>query len=84
MQSRLKTLDAVWLREVARVAPEWMVGEQTPPDWGAPVNQRQRLFEALARAMIAQDDPLLLFLDDLQWCDYVTGACGWCNGHGRR
>jgi hypothetical protein len=34
--------------------------------------QRQRLFEALARALLTLNDPLLLFLDDLQWCDHDT------------
>ena len=74
LQSRLKTLDGVWLREVARVAPELMAGQQTQPDRDAPVDRRQRqhLFEALARTMTAQREPLLLFLDDLQWCDQDT------------
>jgi len=74
LQSRLKALNAVWLREVARVAPELMVGQQTPPDRDAPVDRRQRqhLFEALARTMTAQREPLLLFLDDLHWCDQDT------------
>jgi tetratricopeptide (TPR) repeat protein len=34
--------------------------------------QRQRLFEALARAILGARQPLLLFLDDLQWCDRET------------
>lgn len=74
LQGRLKTLDAVWLREVARVAPELMARQQTPHDSDAPVDgrQRQHLFEALARTVTAQREPLLLFLDDLQWCDQDT------------
>ncbi len=34
--------------------------------------QRQRFFEALARAVLGAPQPLLLLLDDLQWCDRET------------
>ena len=34
--------------------------------------QRQRFFEALARAFLTVPEPLLLFIDDLQWCDRDT------------
>ncbi|HMN30167.1 MAG TPA: AAA family ATPase, partial [Caldilineaceae bacterium] len=34
--------------------------------------QRHRLFEAMARAVLARKQPLLLVLDDLQWCDQET------------
>jgi tetratricopeptide (TPR) repeat protein len=34
--------------------------------------QRKRLFEALARALLADTRPLLLAFDDLQWCDRET------------
>lgn len=74
LQRRLKTLDALWRREVARVAPELLDTQQLPPDLSAPVEprRRQHLFEALARTMTAEREPLLLFLDDLQWCDQDT------------
>ncbi|HEU5377677.1 MAG TPA: hypothetical protein VFV38_19810, partial [Ktedonobacteraceae bacterium] len=36
--------------------------------------QRLRFFEALARAVLAAPHPLLLLLDDLQWCDQETLA----------
>ena len=38
------------------------------PEFG----RRQRFFEALARATFAAPQPLLLLLDDLQWCDQET------------
>src|SRR5260370_26263469 len=41
-------------------------------DGGA--RERQRLFEALARAMLGPHGPLLLLLDDRQWCARETLA----------
>src|SRR5260370_6840731 len=34
--------------------------------------QRQHFFEALVRALLNARQPLLLLLDDLQWCDNET------------
>jgi len=69
-------LEAVWLSEVARLLPELLVER---PDLPAPAPlmeswQRLRFHEAMARAMGAGDRPLLLVLDDLQWCDEETLA----------
>ena len=36
--------------------------------------QRQRFSEALARAVLTAPQPLILALDDLQWCDAETLA----------
>lgn len=76
LKSRLAILDDVWLVEVSRILPTLLLdrphlkspGPLTEP-W-----QRMRLFEALARAVLGPEDqvPLLLFLDDLQWCDQET------------
>ena len=72
----LETLDTVWLTEVSRLLPVLLLDRPglPPPsplkeDW-----QRQRLFEALARAFLGIKGPLLLLLDDLQWCDRETLA----------
>jgi DNA-binding SARP family transcriptional activator/ketosteroid isomerase-like protein len=64
-------LDAPWLTEVARLLPEVLVErpDLSPSGPLAEAWQRQRLFEALARAILAADQPLLLFIDNLQWCD---------------
>jgi DNA-binding SARP family transcriptional activator/transposase/Tfp pilus assembly protein PilF len=66
-------LPVPWLSEVARLVPDILVGRPDIPapgplseDW-----QRVRLFEALARALPAAG-PLLLMLDDAQWCDRDT------------
>jgi len=74
LRASLGTLDAVWRTEVARLLPELLVAR---PDLASPAPlserwQRQRLFEALARAVLADSQPRLLFIDDLQWCDRET------------
>jgi DNA-binding SARP family transcriptional activator/predicted ATPase len=67
----LARLEAVWRTEIARLLPELGVdaarSAATQPlqeAW-----QRERFFQALARAALTQGKPLLLVLDDLQWCD---------------
>jgi DNA-binding SARP family transcriptional activator len=77
-RSSLDRLDAVWLTEVARLLPELLVARSdlAPP---APLSerwQRQRLFEALARAVLVEGQPTLLLIDDLQWCDPPTHRPG--------
>jgi DNA-binding SARP family transcriptional activator/predicted ATPase len=74
LRSALPALDKVWRTEVARLLPELLAAH---PDLPMPEPmkeswQRQRLFEALARAVLAVQQPILLVLDDLQWCDRET------------
>jgi DNA-binding SARP family transcriptional activator len=70
----LKRLDPVWLSEIARVLPEMLSGQPglSPPGPLAEPWQRRRFFEALARGVLASDQPLLLLIDSLQWCDRGT------------
>jgi DNA-binding SARP family transcriptional activator len=70
----LPALDDPWLRELARLLPEILVEHShlPPPEPLTKPWQRLRLFEALVRALLANQSPLLLFLDDLQWCDQDT------------
>ncbi len=70
----LPPLPNPWLRELARLLPEILVEHQDLPppgplqeDW-----QRLRLFEAMARALLNGCKAILLFLDDLHWCDQET------------
>lgn len=70
----LSTLEPIWLSEVARLLTELLLQFPTLPvprpmteGW-----QRQHLFEALARAILTLGEPILLFLDDLQWSDRDT------------
>jgi DNA-binding SARP family transcriptional activator len=72
----LPPLDAIWRRELARVLPEAIAETEgvVPPYPMMEPWQRQVLFEALARAILGHNAPLLLALDDIQWCDHETLA----------
>jgi tetratricopeptide (TPR) repeat protein len=76
VQSATATLDPVWQVEVDRLVPstadrgEPTIGSRAMVDaW-----QRHRFFEGMARALIAVHRPMLLVLDNLQWCDQETLA----------
>lgn len=74
--ANVRRLDPAWRSELARVLPELLVEDATlsPPKPLAERWQRKRFFEALLHAFDANEDhrPLLLVLDDLQWCDFET------------
>jgi DNA-binding SARP family transcriptional activator/predicted ATPase len=74
LRSHLGQLDMVWLTEVARILPELFSEQPDLPRYESVTEygQRQRFFEALARAILAASQPLLLLIDDLQWCDQET------------
>jgi predicted ATPase len=70
----LGELAPVWRAEVARILPE-LLGDYPdlpPVEPMSGYGQRQRFFQALARAFLAAPQPLLLLLDDVQWCDRET------------
>jgi predicted ATPase len=74
LRPSLGDLDAIWLAEVARMLPE-LLSEYPDLPAVAPIGgygQRQRFFQALARAILNAPQPLLLLIDDLQWCDRET------------
>lgn len=77
-QPTLAALDSVWQQELARLLPELLTERPhlNPPQPLTDSWQRQRFYEALAQAILspAGDRPLLLILDDLQWCDRETLA----------
>lgn len=70
----LAQLNKVWLGEVARLLPELLVEQ---PDLSEPQPlierwQQKHFFDALVQAFTLDRRPLLLVLDDLQWCDSET------------
>jgi predicted ATPase len=70
----LSELDVVWLAEVARLLPELLGAYPNlpPVEPMSGYGQRQRFFQALARAILVAPRPILLLIDDLQWCDHET------------
>lgn len=80
VSSHLPRLPEIWLRDVARILPELLIAypELPDPDPLSTPGERERLFDALARAVLlghsmsTTGEPLVLFLDDLQWCDRDT------------
>ncbi len=70
----LPSLSPLWLSEVARLLPEVQSDSPDVPPPGPLTEpwQRQRLFEALTRAILGSPQSLLVLLDDLQWCDRDT------------
>ena len=71
---RRSRLERTTLIELARLLPE--IGNLIPdlpaPDPLSDSDRRQRLFDALAQAVLAPGAPLLLTIDDLQWSDHET------------
>jgi len=74
LQTGLSTLDPAWLTEISRLVPEALAKQPQLPRPASMTEgwQRQHFFEALARAVLNARQPLLLLLDDLQWCDNET------------
>jgi DNA-binding SARP family transcriptional activator len=73
LRESLASLDEVWLSEIARLLPELLVEHPgiSPPTPLTESWQRGRFFRALARPFV-ESCPLLLMIDDLQWCDGET------------
>jgi DNA-binding SARP family transcriptional activator/tetratricopeptide (TPR) repeat protein len=68
-------LDPAWTAEVRRLMPAGgRDGPGTDVRDMADAWQRHRFFEGLARVLIGVGRPLLLVLDNLQWCDLETLA----------
>ena len=74
LRAGLASLEDIWQTEASRLLPELLINSQTLPRPQPVVEygQRQRFFEAMARAVRATAQPLLLLIDDLQWCDVET------------
>jgi DNA-binding SARP family transcriptional activator len=74
VQSSVARLDPARRAEVERLVPS---GAEHAPAAGAPASdawQRHRFFDGLARSLLGVGRPLLLMLDNMQWCDQETLA----------
>ena len=75
VQAAAATLDPPWRTEVRRLVPTGGRGERSAASMSmADAWQRHRFFEGLARALMAVGRPVLLVLDNMQWCDQETLA----------
>src|SRR5271169_6462439 len=75
VQTAAATLDPAWRAEVGRLIPAEGHGRRgRTPRAIADAWQRHRFYEGLARALIAVGRPMLLVLDNMQWCDQETLA----------
>jgi DNA-binding SARP family transcriptional activator len=73
-RAKLEGLPLAQRSQLARVLPE-LLGEDNEVGTPQPFTetwQRHHFFEALARALLSAPQPVLLFIDDLQWCDPET------------
>lgn len=74
----LDRLGDPWRHEVARLVPELSAGAGPADAADADGTRRHRLLDALRRGLLAPPEPLLLVLDDVQWCDRDTlGLCAF-------
>lgn len=81
LQANVQQLEGIWCSEVARLLPELLSNHPDLPAPGPMTEawQRQRFFQALNRGVLGAATeradgarPLLLLLDDAQWCDRET------------
>jgi tetratricopeptide (TPR) repeat protein len=71
--SDLADLEPIWRSALSQVLPMEFAGGVPLPELGAAAGQA-RFFEAILRLFdgVARRTPIILFLDDLQWCDNST------------
>jgi DNA-binding SARP family transcriptional activator/tetratricopeptide (TPR) repeat protein len=75
VQAATAGLDPAWRAEVSRLVPAAGRGERAAGSRSiADAWQRHRFFEGLARGLMVVGRPLLLVLDNMQWCDQETLA----------
>ena len=73
LSDRRDRVDRAALSELGRLLPELAEEpELASPRPLSPSERRQRLFDALVRAILASNAPLLLVADDVQWADTET------------
>jgi DNA-binding SARP family transcriptional activator len=69
----LGKLDEPWLSELTRLLPELGMANRSRRVVSADEpGAKRRLFEAMCRGVVASAQPVLVVIDDLQWCDPET------------
>jgi DNA-binding SARP family transcriptional activator len=76
LRAAVARLDPVWQAEVDRLVPSSPAAPPSDAGSRAVIDawHRHRFFDGLSRALFGADRPLLLVLDNLQWCDAETLA----------
>ena len=69
LTSQLKRAGAADVAELAQLLPELDGGREAGVGAVDAREQRRRLFDAVARTLVAPERPTLLIADDAQWCD---------------
>lgn len=74
LTSFVRSLAPAWRSELARLLPELVIEDAslTPIHPMTDRSQRKKLFDALLQVFVAIQQPLVLIVDDLQWCDPET------------
>jgi DNA-binding SARP family transcriptional activator len=76
IRPRLDRLDDAARADLAPLLPDMLPAPASARLRNAPgAAQRQRLFEAAVRALVAGGGPTLLVIDDVQWCDPDSMQC---------
>lgn len=70
----LQPLPPLWRRELARLLPELEDMDLQDAEGVQQLWQQQRLFDAFVQAFAVQSRPMVLLLEDAQWCDHETLA----------
>ncbi len=74
IRTTLKKIDDLWRVELARLLPELLADRPDLPPPGPMTEawQQQRFFQSVVHSLQMAPTPLLLHLDDMQWCDAET------------
>lgn len=76
LYKQLNQLETIWLQHLVRLLPELLskYDELIPPKPIKEPWQKKQFLEAITRAILGNNKPRLLLLDDLQWSDSETLA----------
>ncbi len=81
LNNQINQLDDIWKAQLVRLLPELLVKYPNlePPNHLDKPEEQCKLLEAISRLFLAVNKPMLLLIDDLQWCDQET--LDWVSYH---